>query len=170
MHNQYNTLYWGNQGSDYQRWQHNYWSNQQYPSDTNNKLEDFGRQPFVINIEKAAKQNNAFRKAIWTGENLQVTLMSINVGDDVGLEVHPNVDQFVSIEDGEGYISIGDTRDNLYFRKRVSAKDAIMIPAGKWHNLINTGNRPLKLFTIYAPPEHPFGTIHATKMDAMKAE
>ena len=133
-------------------------------------LKDYGKNPFVVNIDEATKQNTTFRTALWTGEHLQVTLMSINVGEDIGLEVHPNVDQFLSIKDGQGLVQIGDTKDHLSFSQRVQDGFAIMIPAGKWHNLTNTGNKPLKLYTIYAPPEHPFGTVHKTKADAMAAE
>lgn len=131
---------------------------------------DQGKQPFVINIEEAAERNRTFRTAIWTGTHLQVTLMSIGIGEDIGLEVHPDVDQFLRIEEGHGFVQIGDTKTNLNFEKRVSENSAIMVPAGKWHNLTNTGNKPLKLYTIYAPPEHPFGTVHQTKADAMAAE
>ncbi|WP_182858855.1 cupin domain-containing protein [Oceanobacillus picturae] len=131
---------------------------------------DQGKQPFVINIEEAAERNRTFRTAIWTGNHLQVTLMSIGVGEDIGLEVHPDVDQFLRIEEGHGFVQIGDTKTNLNFEKRVSENSAIMVPAGKWHNLTNTGNKPLKLYTIYAPPEHPFGTVHQTKADATAAE
>lgn len=130
-------------------------------------LKDYGKQPYVVNIDQAAKQNNTYRTAIWTGEHLQVTLMSINVGEDIGLEVHPDVDQFLRIEDGQGLVQMGDSKDQLDFRAEVYDDYAIMVPAGKWHNLINTGNKPLKLYTIYAPPEHPFGTVHKTKADAM---
>lgn len=133
-------------------------------------LRDQGEKPFVINIEKAAERNRTFRTAIWTGKHLQVTLMSINVGEDIGLEVHSNVDQFLRIEEGSGLVQMGNRKNNLYFRRRVSEDDAIMVPAGMWHNLTNTGDEPLKLYTIYAPPEHPFGTVHRTKADAMKAE
>lgn len=131
---------------------------------------DYGRQPYVVNINDAARSNQTFRKAIWTGDYLQVTLMSIGVGEDIGLEIHPTTDQFLRIEDGQGIIQMGDTRNHLYFQKEVTDDDAMMIPAGKWHNLINTGNRPLKLYSIYAPPEHRYGTIHETKTDAMIAE
>ncbi|GAQ16365.1 cupin domain protein [Oceanobacillus picturae] len=131
---------------------------------------DQGKQPFVINIEEAAERNRTFRTAIWTGNHLQVTLMSIGVGEDIGLEVHPDVDQFLRIEEGHGFVQIGDTKTNLNFEKRVSENSAIMVPAGKWHNLTNTGNKPLKLYTIYAPPEYPFGTVHQTKADATAAE
>ncbi len=134
------------------------------------KLRDYGPNPFVFNIEKATKQNNNFRIALWTGEYLQLTLMRINVGDDIGLEMHPDVDQFIRIEQGQGLVMMGDRKDCLCFRKKVYDDYAILIPAGKWHNLINTGRMPIKLYSIYAPPEHPFGTVHRTKKDAEEAE
>ncbi|PXW83816.1 mannose-6-phosphate isomerase-like protein (cupin superfamily) [Pseudogracilibacillus auburnensis] len=134
------------------------------------EIKDYGKQPFVVNINEAAKMNNTFRTALWTGEHLQVTLMSLDVGEDIGLEVHPNVDQFLRIEDGEGFVQMGPTRDNLNFERSVQDDDAIMVPAGTWHNVTNTGNKPLKLYTIYAPPNHPFGTVQQTKADAMAAE
>ncbi len=134
------------------------------------RKQDHGQKPFVININRAAKENNTYRTAIWTGKHLQVTLMSIDVGDDIGLEVHPDVDQFLRLEAGQGMVQMGTSREQLDFRARVSDDDAIMVPAGIWHNLINTGNQPLKLYSIYAPPEHPFGTVHRTKADAMKEE
>ncbi|TCP62149.1 cupin domain-containing protein [Baia soyae] len=133
-------------------------------------LQDYGKDSFVVDINKAAKQNNTFRTALWTGDHLQVTLMRINVGDDIGLEVHPAVDQFLRIEEGQGLVLMGDSRNQLNFKAKVYDDYAIMIPAGKWHNLINTGDKPLKLYSIYAPPEHPFGTVHETKNDAMEAE
>ena len=133
-------------------------------------FEDQGKQPFVIDIEEAAKRNSTFRTVIWTGDHLQVTLMSIGVGEEIGLEVHPDVDQFLRIEEGQGIVQMGDTRDNLIFQRRVFDDFAIMVPAGKWHNLTNTGNRPLKLYTIYTPPEHAFGTVHQTKAEALAAE
>lgn len=124
---------------------------------------DHGKKPYVININKAAKQNNNYRTAIWTGEHLQVTLMSINVGDDIGLEVHPKVDQFLRIEQGQGIVKMGKTKEDLTFVRNVSDDDAIMVPAGTWHNVINTGGTPLKLYSIYGPPNHPFGTLEQTK-------
>lgn len=137
---------------------------------SNFKLADYGGKPFTININEAAKQNNHFRTALWTGEHLQVTLMSINVGEDIGLEVHHDHDQFLRIEQGQGIVQMGETKDNLNFRRRVGDDDAVMVPAGTWHNITNTGNVPLKLYSIYAPPEHPFGTVHKTKEEAVEAE
>jgi mannose-6-phosphate isomerase-like protein (cupin superfamily) len=134
------------------------------------KLVDNGPEPYVVNIEEAAKQNNNFRTALWTGEHLQLTLMSINPGEDIGFEVHPNLDQFIRIEDGIGIAVMGDQKENLDFQRNVSANDALIIPAGKWHNLVNAGRKPLKLYSIYAPPQHPFGTVQATKEEAKAAE
>ena len=133
-------------------------------------LKDHGREPFVVNINQATKQNNTYRTALWTGNHLQVTLMSINVGEDIGLEIHPNVDQFLRIEEGQGLVQMGKSKDNLNFVKNVGDDYAIMIPAGTWHNVTNTGNTPLKLYAIYGPPNHPFGTVHRTKADAEAAE
>lgn len=136
----------------------------------NNMIKDYGPNPFVINIEEATKENDTFRTALWTGCHLQLTLMSINVGEDIGLEMHPDLDQFIRIEEGQGLVLMGDRQDRLDFRRQVSDDFVFIIPAGKWHNLINTGNRPIKLYSIYAPPQHPYGTVHRTKAEAEAAE
>lgn len=143
-----------------------------YPNDSNRNVmrADHGGNPYVVDIEEATKRNRTFRTAIWTGKHLQVTLMSINVNDDIGLEIHPNVDQFLRIEEGEGLVQMGVSQNQLTFTRRVSDDDAVMVPAGYWHNIKNLGNRPLKLYSIYAPPEHPFGTVHRTKAEALEAE
>src|SRR5690606_23232346 len=96
------------------------------------ELKDYGGKPFVVDIERAAKQNKNYRTALWTGKHLQVTLMSIEVGGDIGLEVHPDVDQFIRIEQGQGLVKMGDRKDHLDFQKEVFDDYAIMIPAGKW--------------------------------------
>jgi len=134
------------------------------------KLKDYGPEPFVVNIEEVTKQNNTYRTALWTGSHLQLTLMNINVGEDIGLEVHPNLDQFIRIEEGQGLVKMGNRKDRLDFQEKVYDDFAIIIPAGKWHNLINTGKKPLKLYSIYAPPQHPKGTVHDTKAIAEDAE
>lgn len=139
------------------------WNNRNYNPYGNITLQDYGTRPFVVNIDQATKQNNNYRTALWTGKYFQVTLMSINVGEDIGLEVHPTTDQFIRIEEGQGLVQMGDSRDNLDFQVMAYDDYAIMIPAGKWHNITNTGNRPLKVYVIYAPPEHPYGTVHETK-------
>lgn len=137
--------------------------------DRSSALQDYGNRPFVINIAEAARRNNNYRTAIWTGKHFQVTLMSIPVGDDIGLEVHPTTDQFIRIEEGQGLVQMGDRKDHLDFREMAYEGYAVMIPAGKWHNVTNTGNRPLKVYVIYAPPEHPRGTVHETKAAALEA-
>ena len=136
----------------------------------NRQPTDYGPQPFVINIDKATLKNDTFRTALWTGSHLQLTLMSIRPGEDIGLENHPYIDQFIRIEQGQGFVLMGPSENNLNFRRHIFADDAIIIPAGTWHNLINTGSKPLKLYSIYAPPQHPKGTVHETKADAMAAE
>jgi mannose-6-phosphate isomerase-like protein (cupin superfamily) len=133
-------------------------------------IKDYGGKPFTVNIEEITKRNNTYRTALWTGDHLQLTLMSIDVGDDIGLEVHPNVDQFIRIEDGDGMVLMGDSKDNLNYQARVTDDYIFIVPAGKWHNLVNTGNKPIKLYSIYAPANHPFGTVHQTKKEAEIAE
>lgn len=127
--------------------------------------QDKGPNPFVTNINEAAICNNNFRTALWTGEYLQLTLMSIDVCDDIGLEMHPDVDQFLRLEQGQGLVMMGEDKNNLCYQKRVGKDYVVLIPAGIWHNLVNTGNVPIKLYSIYAPPNHPHGTIHVTKED-----
>lgn len=141
-------------------------------SDNGNYIElrDYGPNPFVININEATKQNDNFRTALWTGKHLQLTLMSIGIGEDIGLEIHPHLDQFIRIEEGQGIVKMGNKKDKLDFQANVSDDFAFIIPAGTWHNLINTGDKPIKLYSIYAPPQHPFGTVHETKADAEAAE
>lgn len=126
---------------------------------------DYGQQPYVFNVEDATKQNSNFRLAKWTGKNLQLTLMSVPAGDDVGLEVHDDHDQFLRIEAGKALVEMGESKDALDFRQEASDDFAIFVPAGAWHNITNIGNEPLKLYSIYSPPEHPAGTIHATPQD-----
>lgn len=133
-------------------------------------VKDYGPNPFVININEATKQNSTFRTALWTGSQFQITLMSLNPGEDIGIEMHPDVDQFLRLEQGYGIVQMGKSQDNLHFVREVADDTAIVIPAGTWHNVTNTGNLPLRLYSIYAPPNHPFGTVHETKQDAIEAE
>ncbi|WP_430789748.1 cupin domain-containing protein [Virgibacillus flavescens] len=138
-----------------------------HSNNENALLGDYGPNPFVLNINEATKLNNTYRTAIWTGKHLQVTLMSLRPGEDIGLEMHPDVDQFLRVEQGQGVVRMGQNKNEFTFERYIYDDSAIMIPAGTWHNLINTGNVPLKLYSIYAPPNHPFGTVHVTKADAM---
>ena len=127
---------------------------------------DFGPTPFVTNINEETIQNKAFRKALWTGSQFQLTVMSIKPREEIGLEMHPDVDQFLRIEAGQGIIRMGSSPDNLSAERVVFDDYAIFIPAGTWHNLMNIGDVPLKLYSIYAPANHPFGTVHETKQEA----
>lgn len=138
--------------------------------ESDEQLRDYGPGPLVVNIDRLAKLNPNYRTALWTGRHLQLTLMSIRVGGDIGLEMHPHLDQFIRVESGCGLVKMGSCKENLNIQRKVDGDYAIVIPAGTWHNLINIGNRPLKLYSIYAPPQHPFGTIHETKEIAEKAE
>ena len=149
---------------NYDNYMNNYYN--RYHSTNANLIKDYGPEPFVVNIEEITKANNTFRTALWTGEHLQLTLMSIPVGESIGLEIHPDTDQFLRLEQGEGLVQMGKDKNNLSFQKRVSNNFAFVVPAGTWHNLINIGNIPIKLYSIYAPPKHPRGTVHLTKADA----
>lgn len=126
---------------------------------------DHGPNPVVTDMEKVTKQNNYFRTAYWTGKYLQVTLMGLNPNEDIGAEVHHDTDQFIRVEQGQGMVLMGSDRNNINIRRRISDDDAVIIPAGTWHNIINTGRDQMKLYSIYAPPAHPFGTVHPTKRD-----
>jgi mannose-6-phosphate isomerase-like protein (cupin superfamily) len=132
----------------------------------NGNTTDYGPEPFVADIGRAALQNSNFRTTLWTAGHLQVTLMSIPSGGEIGLEVHPETDQFLRVVSGSGLAQMGRSKDLLNYQSRVSDNYAVMVPSGTWHNITNTGNRPLKLYSIYAPPEHPHGTVHKTKADA----
>ena len=128
--------------------------------------QDRGPEPLVMNIECAARSNTNFRTTLWTGSNLQLTVMCIPVGGDIGAEIHEDIDQFIRIESGCALVKMGCSPNTLTMQQHVDSSDALIIPAGTWHNVINVGNTPLKLYSVYAPPKHPYGTIHRTKMDA----
>lgn len=129
-------------------------------------FKDHGQTPYVVNIEDATLQNENYRTTIWTGKKLQVTVMTIQPKDDIGLEVHHGIDQFIRIEKGQGLCQIGPAQDDLNFEQAVSDDDAVFVPADMWHNITNTGDQPLKLYTIYAGPDHVSGTVHPTHDDA----
>lgn len=134
------------------------------------ELKDYGKQPFVVDIEDFTTSNTNFRTAVWTGEHLQMTLMSIPVDGEIGLEIHTDTDQFLRIEQGKTKVYMGDSEDSLDFEEEAEEDFAIFIPAGKWHNIVNTGDEEVKIYSIYAPSHHAFGTIHETKEIADEAE
>lgn len=120
---------------------------------------------FVGHIEKLTLDNNFFRQVLFTGKHAQLVVMCLQVGEEIGNEVHPNVDQFFRIEEGEATFVFNNKEKHV-----VKDGDAVIVPAGTWHNVINTSNGHLKLYTIYSPPNHPDGTIHKTKAEAEAAE
>jgi mannose-6-phosphate isomerase-like protein (cupin superfamily) len=134
------------------------------------KTLDHGKKPWVVNIDKLTVNNTNYRTTKWTGKNLQMTVMSIKVGGEVGLEKHDTVDQFIRVEKGTARVVMGRSRKKMTFNKKVSADWAIFIPQGFWHNIINTGNEPLKIYVLYAPPQHPKGTVHKTFSEALRGD
>lgn len=118
---------------------------------------------FVENIEELTERNRDFRRVLYTGRNLQLVVMSIAPGEAIGEEVHEDRDQFFRVEEGEGEVWIDGVRH------RVGEDDGIVVPQGARHNVVNTGTEPLRLYTIYGPPEHVDGTIHRTCADARVA-
>lgn len=133
-----------------------------------NTVKDCGPEPFIANLNKLTMENTNYRTTLWTGPNLQLTMMCIPVGGEIGLEVHKCNDQFLNIVSGKGICVMGHCRNCLSFKHCISDGCAVFVPAGTWHNIINTGDCPLKVYTIYAPPHHPHGTVHATKAIADK--
>ena len=120
---------------------------------------------YVENIEEETLKNNFFRKVLFTGAHCQLVVMSLKPGEDIGEEIHPDVDQFFRIEEGEGKVIIDGEESE------VKAEFAIIVPAGSMHNVINTSeDKDLKLYTIYSPPNHPEGTVRETREEAMIAE
>ena len=127
---------------------------------------DHGPKPYAANIMHTARQNHNFRTAFWSGCHLQMTLMCIPVCGDIGVEMHSDTDQFIRVEEGQAIVRMGTCKDKLDFHYRLGVGDAVFVPSCTWHNVSNTGNCPLKLSSLYAPPKHPRGTIHHTKADA----
>jgi mannose-6-phosphate isomerase-like protein (cupin superfamily) len=121
---------------------------------------------FVGNIENITLKNKYFREVLFTGKHAQLVVMCLQPGEEIGNEVHPSVDQFFRIEEGEAKFVFDDKEEHI-----VHGSDAVIVPAGTYHNVINTSkNKQLKLYTVYSPPNHPDGTIHKTKAEAEEAE
>ena len=130
---------------------------------------DYGGCPYVVDIPRHASRNTNFRTAVWTGSDLQMTLMHLPPCGEIGVEMHEDTDQLLRIEQGCGMVKIGACREQLDMQYRVCRGDAIFVPAGTWHNVINIGRIPLKISSVYAPPNHHKGTIHRTKEEADRA-
>jgi mannose-6-phosphate isomerase-like protein (cupin superfamily) len=125
---------------------------------------------WVGHIESVTLDNDAFRRVLFTGDHTQLTVMHLAPGEDIGREVHPDRDQFLRLEQGRARLELGRTRDSVDETYDVEEDWAFIVPAGTWHNVVNTGDGDLRLYSLYSPPEHPDGTVHATKRDAEEAE
>ncbi|WP_462280089.1 cupin domain-containing protein [Salinivirga cyanobacteriivorans] len=122
--------------------------------------------PMILNIAEATKNNQAYRHVRWTGNNLQMVLMTLKPGEIIDLEMHNHIDQFIRIEEGEAHILAGKTKNDFTIDKEVSDGWAVLIPGGYWHKVENIGERNLKIYTLYSPPEHPKETYHKTYDEA----
>ncbi len=121
---------------------------------------------YVGPIEKLTLENTYFRQVLFTGKHIQLVVMCLKPGEAIGDEVHPNVDQFFRIEQGEAKFVFNEKQE-----RQVRDEDAVVVPAGTYHNVINTSKTlPLKLYTLYSPPNHPDGTVHKTRAEAEAAE
>jgi mannose-6-phosphate isomerase-like protein (cupin superfamily) len=121
---------------------------------------------YMGNIEKETQNNGFFRKVLYTGKYAQLVVMCLQGGEEIGNEVHNDVDQFFRVEEGTATFVLNNTE-----KHQVGEDEAVIVPAGTWHNVINaSAKKPLQLYTIYSPPEHPDGTVHKTKAEADAAE
>tara|TARA_B100000378_G_scaffold81451_1_gene63820 strand:- start:479 stop:889 length:411 start_codon:yes stop_codon:yes gene_type:complete len=123
-------------------------------------MQEFVMKGFIADIEKLTVDNDDFRRVLYTGRNLQLVLMALEPGEEIGMEIHDDRDQFFRVEAGQGEVLIDGVRTSI------KEDDAIIVPAGAEHNVVNTGATPLRLYTIYGPPEHVDGTVHHSKADA----
>lgn len=121
-------------------------------------------QGFVADIEKLTVENTDFRRVLYTGKYLQLVLMTLQPGEEIGAEVHEDHDQFFRIESGSGEVRIDGKATPI------KDDDAVIVPAGARHNVVNTGDKPLTLYTLYGPPEHRDGVVHRTKAEADASE
>lgn len=133
-------------------------------------ISDNGPNPNAFDIETATRENSTYRTVAWTGKYLQVTLMSIPPGESIGLEVHPETDQFLRLDAGQGRCVMGPAEDDLDFEQEVGDGWSIQVPAGVWHDVINTGDEPMRLYAVYAPVHHASGIVQETAEDAEKDE
>ena len=136
-------------------------------SDTTSNPSKIG---WVGDIEAVTEDNATFRTVVFTGKHLQLTVMSLAIGENIGWEMHDNLDQFLRVESGTGTLKLGRSADDVAEEHAIADDWALIIPAGTWHDVINEGDGELKLYSVYAPPDHPPGTVHPTKADATAAE
>ena len=125
---------------------------------------------WVGDIETLTLDNENFRTVTYTGAHTQLTLMSIPPGGEIGWEKHDDLDQFLRLEQGSARLELGATEDAVDESHDISDDWAVIIPAGTWHNVVNTNDNDLRLYSLYSPPEHPHGTVHLTKAESDAAE
>ena len=124
---------------------------------------------WIDDIERATLDNSTFRTVVFTGEHTQLTVMRLAPGEDIGREAHHDRDQFLRIEHGRARVELGSAEDVIDETHEVEDDWAVIVPAGVWHNVVNTGTDDLKLYSLYSPPEHPPNTVHQTKAEAEAA-
>lgn len=129
-------------------------------------MEDRESSPMIMDVCKVAKENSNFRKSVWTGKCMQMTIMSIPPRGEIGLEVHEKTDQMIRVEQGRGIAMMGNCQCRPNMELEISEGDVVFVPAGTWHNIRNIGREPLKLSSTYAPPAHPKGTVQKSREDA----
>lgn len=128
------------------------------------------KDAWVGDIEAITGDNDTYRTVLWTGANLQLTVMCLATGEEVGVEMHDHLDQFVRVESGAARVTLGPSATEVAVAHDIADDWAICIPGGTWHNVINTGTTELRLYSLYAPAEHPADTVHPTKAEAAAAE
>lgn len=133
-------------------------------------IDDVGPRPTAFDLEAATRGNSHYRAVAWSGRYLQVTLMSIEPGSSIGLEMHPDTDQFLRLDAGSGRVLMGPARDELTFEQEVGDGWCALVPAGTWHDVVNTGQEPMRLYAVYAPVHHAPGKVHATAAEAERDE
>jgi mannose-6-phosphate isomerase-like protein (cupin superfamily) len=133
-------------------------------------IEDVGPRPYSFDLERATVANSDYRAVAWSGRHLQLTLMCIEPGQDIGLEAHPDTDQLLRVDAGRGRVQMGPAEDRLDFEQDVEDGWAVLVPAGTWHNVTNTGEKPLRLYAVYAPVHHAAGVVQPTAADAERME
>ncbi len=135
-------------------------------ADTAERTATRSQLAWVDDIERLTLANTNFRTVVFTGGHAQLTVMRLGPGEEIGWESHPHLDQFLRLEQGTARLDLGRAADTADEQHHIAADWAFIVPAGVWHNVTNTGDEDEKLYSIYAPPEHPHGTVHVTKADA----
>ncbi len=125
---------------------------------------------WLTDIEKLTLENGDFRRVVYTGDHTQLTVMRLAPGEDIGWESHGHLDQFLRVEQGQARVDFGRSEDSVDESHEVSDDWAVIVPAGAWHNVVNTGQEDVKLYSLYSPPEHADGTVHVTKAEADAAD